>query len=482
VTCVSIANFFKASLAVFCFCGSNSMPELRSHKRGRSLDQRLFSKSENRFITASGEVEAQATTSDSEYDYGVIVVRKGRKCPRVSRPPPNHTPSWMRALPLPPTSLPSIASTSIPEPALLEWHPGTSSQDPPCAHLGEITDLKARVGYLELEAQNNIELRSDMQQNWCRVSTEYRQLQQDLNRVSMECNELRPTVRDLVQFCGWEELRRQGEEDDRRDLENLVNSRTVAAEQRVREKIRQLRADLEHERLTPLKDKSTHIQAKTTPSPVPMDVEKPTIEECLEILEPNGGLNESRHAPGTSQGTVPSDKPRDPPPGPKEWRDKLAKRQRRSRRSRKTKRNPPKENSKLEQLEAEISKLKDKIKEKEKAKDSSHKFNGPQDKETGWTGVNHHRSAERNSKTETLRIRGKYKLIMRSADDGARLDVDNIRNEIRSERGHRVLLSQQATDSNYEYGNRRLLSHNHRGGITFTVHPQDWPSLYLLHG
>jgi hypothetical protein len=65
---------------------------------------------------------------------------------------------------------------------------------------GEITDLKARVGYLEHEAQNNIELRSEMQENWCRESAEYRKLQQELNRVSMECNELRQTVRDLVQF------------------------------------------------------------------------------------------------------------------------------------------------------------------------------------------------------------------------------------------------------------------------------------------
>jgi hypothetical protein len=31
------------------------MPELRSHKRGRSLDQRLFGNSEHRFITASGD-------------------------------------------------------------------------------------------------------------------------------------------------------------------------------------------------------------------------------------------------------------------------------------------------------------------------------------------------------------------------------------------------------------------------------------------
>jgi predicted RNase H-like nuclease (RuvC/YqgF family) len=70
---------------------------------------------------------------------------------------------------------------------------------------------------------------------------------------------------------------------------------------------------------------------------------------------------------------VPSDKPLDPPTGPKEWRDKLAKRHRRPRRSGKTKRKPPKETSKLEQLQAEISKLKDKIKETDKATDIWHK-------------------------------------------------------------------------------------------------------------
>jgi hypothetical protein len=115
--------------------------------------------------------------------------------------------------------------------------------------------------------------------------------------------------------------------------------------------------------------------------------------------------------------------------------------------------------------------FKDKINEKEKAKEISHKCSGPQENANEWTVVNLHLSAEKNSKPETLRIRGKYKLIIRSADDGPRLDIDNIQNEIRSERGNRVPLSQQATNSNYafEYQNRRLLSHNHRGGITFTV-------------
>jgi hypothetical protein len=72
-------NVFKAVLTVFCFCRFNSPPELRSHKRGRSLDQRLSTQSEYRFITASGEVEVQAMISDSEYDSDIIVVGKGLK-------------------------------------------------------------------------------------------------------------------------------------------------------------------------------------------------------------------------------------------------------------------------------------------------------------------------------------------------------------------------------------------------------------------
>jgi hypothetical protein len=57
--------------------------------------------------------------------------------------------------------------------------------------------------------------------------------------------------------------------------------------------MRLLIANLEHERSTPLEDKSIHLEAETTPSPMPMDIVKLTIEEFLEILEPNGGLNES---------------------------------------------------------------------------------------------------------------------------------------------------------------------------------------------
>jgi hypothetical protein len=53
----------------------------------------------------------------------------------------------------------------------------------------------------------------------------------------MDYNELRQTVRDLVQLRRWEEIRRQCEENNRRQLEYLVNSRTVAAERRAREQV-----------------------------------------------------------------------------------------------------------------------------------------------------------------------------------------------------------------------------------------------------
>jgi hypothetical protein len=182
------------------------MPEPRSHKRGRSLDQRFICNSEQRFITAS-EVEANETRSESEYDSDVIVIGKGRKCPRVSRTPPNHMPSSRRTLPSQPT--PHILPRITPEPALLEW-PSGSRYTSPCLHEVKITELKARVGYLKIEAQHNIELRSEIQQNFCRISAECRNLRQDFCRVSAECTKLQKAVSDLVQFRSWEELRRQG--------------------------------------------------------------------------------------------------------------------------------------------------------------------------------------------------------------------------------------------------------------------------------
>jgi hypothetical protein len=95
------------------------MPNFRSRKRGRSVDQRLICNVEQRFITASRDVDSEEARSDSEYDSDVIVVGKGRKCPRVSKTPPNHTPSSMRTLTPPPTFSQEAVNRPAPEPALL---------------------------------------------------------------------------------------------------------------------------------------------------------------------------------------------------------------------------------------------------------------------------------------------------------------------------------------------------------------------------
>jgi hypothetical protein len=99
------------------------MPNLRSHKRGRSVDQRLICNFEQRLIAASRDVDSEEARSDSEYDSDVIVVGKGRQYPRVSKTPHNHTPSSMRTLPPSPTSSQEAVNGPVPEPALVEWHP-----------------------------------------------------------------------------------------------------------------------------------------------------------------------------------------------------------------------------------------------------------------------------------------------------------------------------------------------------------------------
>jgi hypothetical protein len=70
-----------------------------------------------------------------------------------------------------------------------------------------------------------------------------------------------------------------------------------------------------------------------------------------------------------------------------------------------------------------------------------------------------------------LKVNGRYKLVIGSADDGTRVDCETVRGEMRSERNNQTLVNQLATDSNYgfESCNRALLRHNHRGRITFSV-------------
>jgi hypothetical protein len=268
----------------------------------------------------------------------------------------------MRTRPLPSTSPQDIASLRLPDPGVLGWHPGTSSQDPLSLYLGEITDSKARVGYLELEAHNNNELRSEMRQNWCQVSAENRQLRQDFSRVSAECRELRQTVSDLIQYRKWEELRSQFEEQDRRGWENVLDTRIAAAEQWAREQVSQLRAGLSHEIESGLAHKKVgDAELRNSSSPIPTDVEKPSIEELWGQLKSNGGLEETRHAPENApvengpptgapderQNPVIPGNSQDLPTGPKQWREKMARKQRRSKQSKTAKENNQTPNTNL---------------------------------------------------------------------------------------------------------------------------------------
>jgi hypothetical protein len=66
----------------------------------------------------------------------------------------------MLMLPAAPSSPLLQSSTPAPEPACLEWYPTLSQQQ--CRHEVEVQQLKAQVGELQLEAQRNIELRTEL--------------------------------------------------------------------------------------------------------------------------------------------------------------------------------------------------------------------------------------------------------------------------------------------------------------------------------
>jgi hypothetical protein len=182
----------------------------------------------NRCITAGGEQGVHESTSDSEYDSDVIVVGKGRKCPRISETPPNHALSEMRNILAPPTLLLPIPP-EIPEPGPLEWYPVVTEQS--CPRAAEISELKSRVAYLE--AFRNIELHSEIHEDYC--------------QLALEVQELRRSVKDLTQQKKVEDIRRKLEGEKRRELDNLINSRISSAEVYVRDHILQMRDKLKTE-------------------------------------------------------------------------------------------------------------------------------------------------------------------------------------------------------------------------------------------
>jgi hypothetical protein len=136
---------------------------------------------------------------------------------------------------------------------------------------------------------------------------------------------------------------------------------------------------------------------------------------------------------------------RDPPTGPRVWREKMARKSRRSKKSNSMDRNGSTENSRLLQLEAEISNLKDKIKKKENRKPRT--LRHIVISEQGWIQIQRKQPTTRRPKS--LKVNGRYKLVIGSADDGTRVDCKTVQSEMRSEQNNGTLVNQLATDSNY---------------------------------
>jgi hypothetical protein len=414
----------------------------KNQKRGRPLDLQpsYNDQNQNLLITAGYELEIEEIKLDSEYDSDVIVGR-GRKAPRVSQTPPHHGPSAMRMLPASPSSPLRQPCTPAQDPALLEWHPALSQQQ--CPHEVEVQQLRAQVGELQLEAQRNLELRTELHQDYCRMSSEIR--------------ELRELLKDLVDKRNWDDLRRQCDEEDRREWENQIATRITFSEAKAIDRVSQLRLELKEE-LQLRSAKLENLNHNLNLTQRNNLGHEPVVEEP----QTKSGLEDSCHSPMNQANQV-------PPAGPKIWREQMAKRHQRKKKPQGPKKMLRQDDNALKDLEIAIVELKEKIKPKEMARKNTQSRTHRKSEDDGWKVVEKKKKVPKNP--ETLRINGKYKLVIRSADDGTRVNVQNIRNEIHSESKNRTLMNQLATDNEYafEYRNRGILGHNHRGGILFTV-------------
>jgi hypothetical protein len=88
----------------------------------------------------------------------------------------------------------------------------------------------------------------------------------------------------------------------------------------------------------------------------------------------------------------------------------------------------PTQNTKLQQLEADILELKKNIRQKEKARKGSDPNHNNQCNGNEWKVANRKRPANR--KIQSLMVQGKYKLVIGSSDDGTRSDTSTIQKEI----------------------------------------------------
>jgi hypothetical protein len=87
----------------------------------------------------------------------------------------NHEPQ-LPGSPVPPPE------TTNQDPALLEWYPHPIHSLCPLAI--KVQELRAQVGYLQLEAQRNIQLRTELHENHCKVVAEARELRETVSNLA----------------------------------------------------------------------------------------------------------------------------------------------------------------------------------------------------------------------------------------------------------------------------------------------------------
>jgi hypothetical protein len=420
----------------------------------------------------------------------------------------------MRMLPAPPSS-PQPQGSPVPppetlnrDPGLLEWYPHQIHTSCPLAI--EVQKLRAQVGHLELETSRNIEIRSELQENYCKIVSEAR--------------ELRERVTNLAEKKKLEELRRHLEAKRWKDFENTIISKIEARKSDEIERELQLSRELNDavrreidrrwmERIQiwegVAQTEAVPMEGITTcdnpPSPMrPMEgitidgTAMPTIEECSEGLISSGGLDDSRHAPNRA-GIGAPDSGRDfqtggnsgdPPSGPRGWSEKMGRKRGESKKCKCNKKNRSTQNTRLQQLDAEISNLNDKIKEKEKRRDDSANRTTPSQTkpthpsdpsgksskptaEEGWTLV------DRRRKTRKPTFE-KIKLVICGMDNGHR-NLTELKAEFNKDDITRKVMAKYIK---WEYQNRQLLQQRgHRsGGVYITVFNRQDADLLIRKG
>jgi hypothetical protein len=233
----------------------------------------------------------------------------------------------------------------------------------PCLHEAQVQELRARVRYLEAEAERNIELRADIHQDFCKVFAEVCELREIVNNLGQQ-QKLDVSLRHR-QEAQWNEFK------------NTITTQITGEKSHTIERELQLKHEhhnvINKEISTKWEQSSDRGRRVEQPTTTPIEeiaidgTTKPTIEEFSHNLESSGGLDQSRHAPNmpTIESSMPVNSPddcqhsnmgrnsRDPPTGPKVWREKMARKSRRSKKSNSMERNRSTQNSRLLQLEAE---------------------------------------------------------------------------------------------------------------------------------